>query len=289
MKPKKRLLLPPKDDLMWKVYSKYKKVVDFLAIMVFWLVVCIISLTVSIIRPYCVQHPYKELLCVAFIVTVVMFTRLVLFPCLYQKGKRTLFWVLLALLLSLSAGAELWLVTSDIAVTNPHVMEISGYMSTLFFSVLLRNTGILLCRLIPLWIPKRDPNSLSKQESICVSNEGKGTFDTIDDNKDPSMTTFETTPVLQSAMSVQDLDLNQKSVLDIIMNHPGCNTQYIVSHSPYEISQRSIERCVNILKKKRLIEHIGSLKTGGYWVIDTADSQDNEVRKDCVSDENVLG
>ena len=42
-------------------------------------------------------------------------------------------------------------------------------------------------------------------------------------------------------------------------------------------------------EKKRLIEHIGSLKTGGYWVIDTADSQDNEVRKDGVSDENVLG
>ena len=52
----------------------------------------------------------------------------------------------------------------------------------------------------------------------------------------------------------------------LIKNNPGINTPQIVSLTGK--GDATIERHIAVLKKKQMIEHRGSAKTGGYYVIE---------------------
>lgn len=63
---------------------------------------------------------------------------------------------------------------------------------------------------------------------------------------------------------VSDLDAALKQVYSIIKTTPGIKTNQIsdkIGRSP-----ATVERYLSALKKKDLIEHRGSAKTGGYYV-----------------------
>jgi hypothetical protein len=76
-------------------------------------------------------------------------------------------------------------------------------------------------------------------------------------------------------------------VKEFVSSHPGIKLYQIQDN--LHIPKSSLARYLKVLHDNGLVTRKGSRKTGGYWVVDTADSQDNEVRKDGVSDENVLG
>jgi len=55
------------------------------------------------------------------------------------------------------------------------------------------------------------------------------------------------------------------AVLHYIQEHPGCRSTELISHTSY--SQTTMDRCLFELKKRGLIEYIGSKKSGGYYPI----------------------
>ena len=55
------------------------------------------------------------------------------------------------------------------------------------------------------------------------------------------------------------------AVLNYIKEHPGCRSTELISHTSY--SQTTMDRCLFELKKRGLIEYIGSKKSGGYYPI----------------------
>ena len=63
---------------------------------------------------------------------------------------------------------------------------------------------------------------------------------------------------------VNDLDAALKQVYSIIKTAPGIKTNQI--SDKIGRSTATVERYLSALKKKDLIEHRGSAKTGGYYV-----------------------
>lgn len=58
-----------------------------------------------------------------------------------------------------------------------------------------------------------------------------------------------------------------KTLLVFIENNPGTNVLTMEKH--FNVTQRTIERWIKILKKENKIEFIGASKTGGYYKIST--------------------
>ena len=56
-------------------------------------------------------------------------------------------------------------------------------------------------------------------------------------------------------------------VLSYIEKHSNCNSADIIAETKFSLS--TVERCLLELKKKGLIEHTGSKKTGGYRIVNT--------------------
>jgi uncharacterized membrane protein len=59
------------------------------------------------------------------------------------------------------------------------------------------------------------------------------------------------------------------AVYAYIQSHPGSRSNEITSNIKF--SQSTIERCLTELRKKSLIEYVGSKKTGGYRVVEKKD------------------
>lgn len=58
------------------------------------------------------------------------------------------------------------------------------------------------------------------------------------------------------------------AVLSFIKSHPNCNSSDIIAETTIPLS--TVERCIAVLKKKGLIEYIGSKKRGGYHLANTS-------------------
>ena len=257
---------------MNKFHKKYKQTIDTLLIILFWIALSLVYLRVSVLRPYCVKHPYKELLSAVFVLGAVAGSRWIAFPCLFQK-----FWLVSAALLFLSVGAELLLVNNELTVCNPSIQETSGYMSTLTLSLLARNTGIFSFRMLfalQFYYEGRIKNS------PIYSRDQKTEITEPETNFTPSVAQTRATDDLQ-------LDNRLREVLEIIGKCPGQDTQYIIGHLPYDISQRSVERCLSELRKQGLIEYSGSKKTGGYHL--TGKHQNCEALETVQPKEMIVG
>jgi ATP-dependent DNA helicase RecG len=55
------------------------------------------------------------------------------------------------------------------------------------------------------------------------------------------------------------------TILTLVENNPGINVLTMMKH--FNVSQRTIERWINQLKKENKIEFKGVPKTGGYWKV----------------------
>ena len=275
--PEKHYLCRLKFFCMNKFHKKYKQTIDTLLIILFWIALSLVYLRVSVLRPYCVKHPYKELLSEVFDLGAVAGTRWIAFPCLFQKGHHTAFWLVSAALLFLSVGAELLLVNNELTVCNPSIQETSGYMSTLTLSLLARNTGIFSFRMLfalQFYYEGRIKNS------PIYSRDQKTEITEPETNFTPSVAQTRASDDLQ-------LDNRLREVLEIIGKCPGQDTQYIIGHLPYDISQRSVERCLSELRKQGLIEYSGSKKTGGYHL--TGKHQNCEALETVQPKEMIVG
>lgn len=272
-------------------YNKNKQIIDTVVVVLFWVVFTILFLRLSVLRPYCVQHPYKELLCVVFIAMLWGTIRRVAYPILYPQNRRKAFWLASAVLVFLSVEAEVLLVTNDIFASFPQLANINGYRATLFFSILLRNAGIIGCLLLVFFLSlnhAKRSESLSSDESTPLHHapspdnreipdtsdnaEGSGGFDANSEANVP-------------VKALSGLDSRLLSILEVVEHHPGCSTQFIASQFPVRTSVRTIERCIAELKKHGLIEHTGSKKSGGYRVVSAL--QDNETIAPTLQEETV--
>ena len=77
-------------------------------------------------------------------------------------------------------------------------------------------------------------------------------------------------PPVSSVLSdsvAEGLNAGQQSVLDCIKAHEGINVPRISEVT--NIPSKSIERHISVLIERKLIEHRGSKKTGGYHVVTT--------------------
>ena len=270
---KKVIFAALNQQVMSTFYNKNKQIIDNVIVALFWMVLTILFLRLAVLRPYCVQHPYKELLCVVFIAMLWGTVRRVAYPILYRHDRRKTFWLASAVLVLLSAEAEVRLVSDDIFASFPQLANIDGYRATLFFSILLRNAGIIGCLLLAFFLslnhskhseslssdenaPLHHAHSLDNREVPDASDnaEGNGVFDANTEANVP-------------AEALPGLDSRLLSILEVVEHHPGCSIQFIASQFPVRTSNRTIERCIAALKKQGLVERIGSKKKGGYYLI----------------------
>ncbi|HEY9221989.1 MAG TPA: HTH domain-containing protein [Lutibacter sp.] len=62
------------------------------------------------------------------------------------------------------------------------------------------------------------------------------------------------------------VNVGVKTLLVFIENNPGTNVLTMEKH--FNVTQRTIERWIKILKEENKIEFKGVPKKGGYWAID---------------------
>ncbi len=103
-------------------------------------------------------------------------------------------------------------------------------------------------------------NSLCKEQGVSVSyvdNDMDFTFvfSRVDRNAVPTGGTINGT-------ETNALTSNENAVLEILMKDPYCTSEDIAK--AIEKSLRTVKRVLSSLKSKKLIERIGSTKTG-YW------------------------
>ena len=246
---------------MRKTHDKDKHIVGTVLVISFWIVLSFFFLKVSVIRPYCVQHPYKELLCVALIAAVWGAIRFVAFPSLFRSNYRAAFWLVAAALLLLSAGAEYGLVSGDIFASFPNLKSVAGYRATLFVSILLRNTGIVGCLMLYPFVMERNANS-------CPPETGTGQ---------------KGAPV-KRILSERETRLS--TIFEIVERNPDCNARFIAEQVSSGTSSRTVERCLSELRKQGRITYVGSKKTGGYRVANT--SQESEAIENVQQETKVV-
>ena len=287
---------------MIRTYQKHKHVFDTVAVISFWAILCVVFSSVSVLRPYCVQYPYKELLSALFFMCAVAGSRWIAFPCLFQKGQRAAFWLVSAALLLLSAGAELLLVNNELTVCNPYMKETPGLVFTLFLSLLTRDTGIFSFRMLfalQSYYERRFhnmdgpdcPHTVSLKEETekeaAVTEEVSST--PLEEPTNERVLITGDTPSPENLSGTQFNDFMQDVLKTIEMN-PDHRVPHIIEHLHHDMSPRTVERCIAELKKQGLIEHAGSKKSGGYRVVSTP--QDNEtiaptLQEDTVAEEKA--
>ena len=69
-----------------------------------------------------------------------------------------------------------------------------------------------------------------------------------------------------------ELNVGQQAVLDTVKSHPGLSVPRLSDETG--IPSKSVERHIKVLIERGLIEHRGSKKTGGYFVVSEQNSND---------------
>ena len=266
-------LCHPKSFCMNKSYKKNKQTIDMLLIILFWTVLSTVFLSTSALRPYCVQHPYKELLSAFFLLVAVAGSRWIAYPRTFQRGRRAAFWLVSAALLFLSAGAELLTINNELAVCNPYIKENPGYMLSLFLSLLARNTGIFSFRMLfalQSYYEGRLQNVSTDTDNPDCPQVVTGTNDNSRSPETPSETHPETGTEPERGPAegtLSELESRLSSIFGIVERNPGCNARFIAEQFPSDTSVRTIERCIAELRKQGKIQYDGSKRFGGYRVV----------------------
>jgi hypothetical protein len=152
-----------------------KKVIDIMLHILFWAFVLYEFLYHSVLRPFCIAHPYKEFLSVLCIAAMVYLNYFILLPLLFRKNKQLLFWCLALLSVLGSAFGEGLLVYPDIeSLMLPAFSSVEGfreYIQCIFFSIISRNSCFFLFALVlKLYKIKDHAYQLEKEKA---SIEGK--------------------------------------------------------------------------------------------------------------------
>ena len=100
--------------IMDTFFQKHRKVIILVLDLLFWLVACFFYVRSSVLRPMCTSHIYKEFVCFGLIVSVVLVTRWVTIPKLFQIGRYVLFWIVSVCMLLAATVIEIALVSTDI-------------------------------------------------------------------------------------------------------------------------------------------------------------------------------
>lgn len=103
-----------KNKTMSTFFQTHRKTVTLLLNLLFWLVVCFFFLRLSVLRPMCNSHVYKEIICLLSIITVVLVTRWLTIPKLFSNGRYGLFWFVSVCLIFAATFVEILLVKPDL-------------------------------------------------------------------------------------------------------------------------------------------------------------------------------
>lgn len=152
---------------MYTLRKKSKKVMGLLMNILFWIGTAYLFLKFSVIRPFCIHHAYKEVLCVILIMVVVLITQRFSVPKLYLRGNYTLFWLLSLVILLVAAIIEFILVLPDIE--GQVVVPNSKNTYLLYFCALLflRDSCFFAWFLVlQLYIQQRDTFRAKQRASV---------------------------------------------------------------------------------------------------------------------------
>ena len=114
-------------------------------------------------------------------------------------------------------------------------------------------------------IPSDPSDNPSKEYSEEVADKAGNSSDSSDScSKDDNEETNSIRDICGICVT-SDLSSVQQTVLDAIKSHPGLNVPGISDETG--IPAKSVERHVKVLIERHLIEHRGSKKTGGYYLL----------------------
>lgn len=156
---------------MHTFYQKHKKGIGLLLNILFWIGTVYFFLKFSAIRPFCLHHAYKEVVCVALIMAVVLITQRLSVPKLYLRGKYALFWLLSLVVLLVAAIIEVTLVLPDIE--GQIVMTNSKNTYLLYFCALIFLRDSLFFAwflLLQLYTQQRD-TFRAKQRALVMEHQ----------------------------------------------------------------------------------------------------------------------
>ena len=122
------------------LFQKHRKGFTLASNLIFWIVTGIFFIRLSVLRPLCSTHIYKELVCVGLIAAVVLITRWVTIPKLFLKGKYGLFWLISICILFAATLIEIFLVMPDIQ-DKMFITQIQGvYLPFSYGMIFLRDS-----------------------------------------------------------------------------------------------------------------------------------------------------
>lgn len=122
------------------LFQKHRKGFTLASNLIFWIVTCIFFIRLSLLRPMCGTHFYKELVCVGLIAAVVFVTRWFTIPKLFSNGRYGLFWLISIVILIAATLTEVLLVVPDIRDKVYFTRGHNYYLLYLFMVVLFRDS-----------------------------------------------------------------------------------------------------------------------------------------------------
>lgn len=118
---------------------------EILLHVLFWGFICYYFLYNSLIRPFCIRHPYKEVVVVFNIMFFVYFNFFVFFKYFNKKGTRALYWILTMISIVLSGFIEFIYVYPDIKYCLGSIAEYNYFH---LIPISTRNAGFMLVFII---------------------------------------------------------------------------------------------------------------------------------------------
>ena len=165
------LFLPyRKKKTMDNFFQSHRKAITLTLNSLFWMVTCFFFLRLSVLRPMCNVHVYKEIICLLSIIAVVLLTRWLTIPKLFSSGRYGTFWLVSVCLVFTATAIEVILVKSDLQDKFFFTRGKNTYLLYLLWVIFIRNSCFFAWFLVfRLYILQKDVFR-SKQRASVVEH-----------------------------------------------------------------------------------------------------------------------
>ena len=151
-------------------FQAHRKAVALTLNLLFWLVTSFFFLRLSVLRPMCNTHVYKEILCLLFIITMVQVTWWLTIPKFFSNGRYGWFWLASFCLISAASSVEVVLVKPDLQDKFFFTQGQNTYLLYLWGMVFIRDSCFFAWFLmLRLYILQKDAFK-SKQRASVVEH-----------------------------------------------------------------------------------------------------------------------
>ena len=123
----------------------------------------------SYIRPYAINHPYREIVSAIILLLILYVNYLIFLPKIFYRNHHGLYLLVSLLVVCLSGAAELLLVESDIFLCVGKYLPEDAYpnfIRNVLFMIILRNSGFYLFFSMLGMYRHTKKNSLKKEQAL---------------------------------------------------------------------------------------------------------------------------